>query len=118
MDLGENRLGIANASPARRAAVHVLFTVCWIPLITQGAVPAALKYTDPDRDSWFVARLVPEALHWPVVGVMVLLGLALVAAAFHQLRLARAESRQAVVDRSGPALVVDHQREKIKEVNQ
>ncbi|WFE98791.1 hypothetical protein [Micromonospora sp. WMMD964] len=104
VDLGESRLGIDKASAARRAAVYVCFTVCWVPLVAQGIVPAFLKYTDPGRDSWFVARLVPEALHWPVVGVMVLLGLGLVAAGFHQLRTARAESRQATVDRAGPAV--------------
>jgi ABC-2 type transport system permease protein len=117
VDLGESRLGIAQASPARRAAVYVLFTVCWIPLIAQGAVPAVLKYTDPDRNSWFVARLVPESLHWPVVGVMVLLGLGLLAAGFHQLRLARAESRQATVDRAGRAPVAPRQREKVEELH-
>ena len=99
VDLGERRLGIANASPARRAAVYVCFTICWIPLIAQGLVPAILKYTDPGRDSWFVARLVPETLHWPVVSLMVTLGLGLIAAGFHQLRAARAESRHATVDR-------------------
>ncbi|MEU7948553.1 hypothetical protein AB0C50_28045 [Micromonospora taraxaci] len=119
VDLGESRLGIEKASPARRAAVYVCFIVCWVPLIAQGVVPAFLKYTDPDRDSWFVARLVPEALHWPVVGVMVLLGLGLIAAGFHQLRLARRESRQATVDRAGLAAapVVTRHPEKVDELN-
>ncbi|MDG4780839.1 hypothetical protein O7614_14430 [Micromonospora sp. WMMD961] len=118
VDLGESRLGIEKASPARRAAVYVCFTVCWVPLIAQGVVPAILKYSDPDRDSWFVARLVPEALHWPVVGVMVLLGLGLIAAGFHQLRMGRAESRQATVDRAGLAApVVTRQPEKVDELN-
>jgi ABC-2 type transport system permease protein len=103
VDLGATRLGIDRASPARRAVVYVCFTVCWIPLIAQGVVPAVLRHTDPGRDSWFVARLVPEPLHWPVVGVMVLLGLGLLAAGVHQLRLARTESRRAAVDRAGRA---------------
>ncbi|WP_330467815.1 hypothetical protein [Micromonospora zamorensis] len=117
VDLGESRLGIDKASPARRAVIYVCFTVCWVPLVAQGVVPAFLKYSDPDRDSWFVARLVPEALHWPVVGVMVVLGLGLIAVGFHQLRVARAESRQATVDRAGHAPVVTRQPEKVDELN-
>ena len=117
VDLGESRLGIAKASPARRAVVYGCFIVCWIPLIAQGVVPAVLKYTDPDRDSWFLARRVPEALHWPVAGVMVVLGLGLLAAGFHQLRLARAESRRAAVDRAAPAPVVAGERERVGELH-
>ncbi|MET7962189.1 hypothetical protein [Micromonospora zamorensis] len=117
VDLGESRLGIDKASPARRAVIYACFTVCWVPLVAQGVVPAFLKYRDPDRDSWFVARLVPEALHWPVVGVMVVLGLGLIAVGFHQLRVARAESRQATVDQAGHAPVVTRQPEKVDELN-
>ena len=94
-----------------------MLQVSWVPLVAQGVVPAFLKYNDPDRDSWFVARLVPEALHWPVVGVMVVLGLGLIAVGFHQLRVARAESRQATVDRAGHAPVVTRQPEKVDELN-
>jgi ABC-2 type transport system permease protein len=100
VDLGERRLGIDKASPARRAVVYACFTVCWIPLVAQGVVPAVLKYTDPQRDSWFAARLVPEALHWPVVGLMALIGVALLATGWYQLRLARAESLRATLDRA------------------
>lgn len=117
VDLGERRLGIDRATPGRRAAVYACFTLCWIPLVAQGVVPAILKYTDPGRDSWFLARIVPESLHWPVVGGMVLLGLALIGNGWYQLRLARAESLHAVLAtaRSEPP-VVARQRERVDEL--
>lgn len=90
-DIGAGRLGIAHASPARIGAVYALFTLCWIPLVAQGLVPAILRPADP---SWFLSRHVPAALEWPVVTAMILLGLTMLAAGWHQLRAARAENDQ------------------------
>ncbi|MFC7533511.1 hypothetical protein [Actinoplanes sp. GCM10030250] len=88
VDLGD--LGIGGVSSRRRAVVIACFTLCWVPMVAQGVVPAILRYTDPGRRSWFLARNVPEVWHWPVVGVMVLLGVALLGVGWHQLRVARA----------------------------
>ncbi len=92
IDLGDRRLGIAGASPARKALVFASLTVCWIPLVAQGLVPIYLRQADPERRSWFLARHVPEAWEWPTIAVMVVLGLALLAAGLTQLARARSES--------------------------
>jgi ABC-2 type transport system permease protein len=92
VDLGERRLGIAHASPARRAAVLALFSLCWFPLVAQAVVPAILHVTAPEQRGWFLSRHVPAAFEWPVVAAMALLGLAMLAAGWWQLRAARVES--------------------------
>lgn len=102
VDLGDRRLGIAGATPARRAAVLGLLSLCWVPLVAQAAVPAILHVTAPDQRGWFLSRHVPPAWEWPVVGAMAVLGLAMLAAGGWQLRVARAESAR-VVQAPAPA---------------
>lgn len=94
VDLGDEKLGITKAPPRRRAIVYVCFTVCWVPLVAQGLVPAWLSFSDPEQRSWFLARRVPEAWQWPVIVVMVLLGLALLLTGRAQLTKARRESSE------------------------
>ncbi|MEV6302527.1 hypothetical protein AB0M02_24145 [Actinoplanes sp. NPDC051861] len=75
----------------RRAVAIACLSLCWVPLVAQGVVPAILRYTDPERRSWFLARHVPPSWHWPVVGVMVLAGLGLLAAGWWQWRAAASD---------------------------
>jgi ABC-2 type transport system permease protein len=92
IDLGDQRLGIAHAAPRRKAVVYVCLAACWVPLVAQGLVPAWLSFSNPEQRSWFLARRVPEILQWPVIVVMVTLGLALLLYGRAQLAVARRES--------------------------
>ncbi|GAA4251775.1 transporter [Dactylosporangium darangshiense] len=92
VDLGEEKLGIAGASPARRATVYLCLSLGWVPLVAQGMVPAFLKLTDPGHTSWFLALHLPGPLQWPMIAVMVLLGLAILLYGRQQLARARLET--------------------------
>lgn len=96
VDLGDRRLRIDKASSRRKAVVYLCLSLCWVPLVAQGVVPAYLGWADPERTSWFLARRMPEAWHWPTVAVMVLLGLALLGVGLTQLARARAESARVI----------------------
>ncbi|OQO89689.1 hypothetical protein B1813_22585 [Saccharomonospora piscinae] len=70
--------------PARPAmgwptvVVFACFTVCWVPLLAQGVLPMILELTGSDVKSWFLALWLPEAVRWPTMIGMVLLGLVVI----------------------------------------
>ncbi|WP_219507672.1 hypothetical protein [Nonomuraea ceibae] len=71
------RLGLDLAPAGRRAYVIVSLTLCWVPLVAQGVVPALMLSGGAAERSWFLALHVPDGLRWPVIAVMIALGLVL-----------------------------------------
>ncbi|MCC5578928.1 hypothetical protein IMZ11_25190 [Microtetraspora sp. AC03309] len=61
--------------------VRIVSVVCWstgaIPLFPQGIVAGVFKINAISERSWFLALYLPEALQWPVIVLMVLLGLSM-----------------------------------------
>ncbi|WP_433381440.1 hypothetical protein [Streptosporangium sp. CA-115845] len=76
-DLGLRRLGLDLAPAGRRAYVVASLTLCWVPLVAQGVVPAIMLSTGEINRSWFVALHLPESLQWPTIIVMIVIGLVL-----------------------------------------
>ncbi|GGS60841.1 hypothetical protein GCM10010156_19460 [Planobispora rosea] len=58
-----------------RIIVGVCMTIAAIPLFPQGVVPALIKINDGGTRSWFLALHLPEVFQWPVIAMMILLGL-------------------------------------------
>ncbi|MFI7054841.1 hypothetical protein ACWDOR_27800 [Streptosporangium canum] len=75
--LGLERLGLDLAPTGRRAYVIVSLTLCWVPLVAQGIVPALMLATGKVTRSWFLALHLPGHLQWPTIVAMIALGLAL-----------------------------------------
>ncbi|MBN6050546.1 sensor domain-containing protein [Nonomuraea sp. RK-328] len=67
----------------RWKAVLVAFCwgLAWCPLFPQGLVAAVMKTFDVREKSWFLALHVAEPFQWPVICIMVTLGLAMYATA-------------------------------------
>ncbi|WP_051864532.1 hypothetical protein [Streptosporangium roseum] len=76
-DLGLERLGLDLAPTGWRAYVIVSLTLCWVPLVAQGIVPALMLTTGKVTRSWFLALHLPGHLQWPTIVAMIVLGLAL-----------------------------------------
>ncbi|WP_327092579.1 hypothetical protein OIE66_18690 [Nonomuraea sp. NBC_01738] len=57
----------------------VSLTICWVPLVAQGVVPAIMLSAGEVDRSWFLALHVGEGMRWPVIVAMVGIGLALLA---------------------------------------
>ncbi|WP_410641663.1 hypothetical protein [Amycolatopsis sp. lyj-346] len=58
--------------------------VCWVPIFPQGLIPAFLKLSDDDAPhSWFLALYLPEAWQWPVIALMIVVGVAILSVAFY-----------------------------------
>lgn len=76
-DLGLERLGLDLAPTGRRAYVIVSLTLCWVPLVAQGIVPALMLTSGEVTPSWFLALHLPGHLQWPTIVAMIALGLAL-----------------------------------------
>lgn len=76
-DLGLERLGLDLAPTGWRAYVIVSLTLCWVPLVAQGIVPALMLTTGKVTRSWFLALHLPGHLQWPTIVAMIALGLAL-----------------------------------------
>lgn len=75
--------GIATrlAPPARRQALAgTCLGLCWLPLVPQGLVAAVLKSTGTPTRSWFVALYVWDPVQWPLIAIMIALGLAMLSA--------------------------------------
>jgi hypothetical protein len=70
--------GIATrvSAPARRQLVAgACLGLCWIPLVPQGLVAAGFKTFDVSSRSWFVALYAPSAAQWPLIALMITVGL-------------------------------------------
>ncbi|GGP88735.1 transporter [Streptosporangium pseudovulgare] len=76
-DLGLEKLGLDLAPTGRRAYVIASLTLCWVPLVAQGIVPALMLTTGQITRSWFLALHLPQHLQWPTVIAMIALGLVL-----------------------------------------
>ncbi|MGW5259864.1 hypothetical protein ACWEQG_02755 [Microbispora sp. NPDC004025] len=76
-DLGLRRLGLDLAPAGRRAYVIASLTLCWVPLVAQGVVPAIMLSTGEINRSWFVALHLPGSFQWPTVIMMIIIGLVL-----------------------------------------
>ncbi|MFE3452561.1 hypothetical protein ACFXJ8_26925 [Nonomuraea sp. NPDC059194] len=76
-DLGLRRLGLDLAPAGRRAYVIASLTLCWVPLVAQGVVPAIMLSTGADNRSWFLALHLPDGLRWPTILSMIGIGLVL-----------------------------------------
>ncbi|MFI6450807.1 hypothetical protein ACIBF6_04580 [Streptosporangium amethystogenes] len=76
-DLGLEKLGLDLAPTGRRAYVIASLTLCWVPLVAQGIVPALMLTTGQVTRSWFLALHLPQHLQWPTVIAMIALGLVL-----------------------------------------
>jgi ABC-2 type transport system permease protein len=92
VDLGERKLRIEGAAPARRAAVYLCLTLGWVPLVAQGIVPAWMKLADAINPSWFLALHLPGPLQWPTIAAMLLVGGLILGFGLQQLGRARRES--------------------------
>ncbi|MEV0202610.1 histidine kinase [Nonomuraea sp. NPDC050691] len=80
--LPDHWAGVLPKLPRWKAVVVALcWSLAWCPLFPQGLVAAALKIFDVREKSWFLALHVAEPFQWPVVYVMVTLGLAMYATA-------------------------------------
>ncbi|MFE7327948.1 hypothetical protein ACFU8W_23695 [Streptomyces sp. NPDC057565] len=71
------RLGLDTAPVGQRIYVVVGMTLCWVPLVAQGVVPAVMLATGHAHRSWFLALYLPPALRRPAITAMIALGLAL-----------------------------------------
>ncbi|WP_371666142.1 hypothetical protein OG306_38010 [Streptomyces sp. NBC_01241] len=76
-DLGLQRLGLDLAPARQRLYVIVSLTLCWVPLVAQGVVPAIMLSTGEINRSWFLALHLPDGLRWPTIIAMMGLGLVL-----------------------------------------
>ncbi|MEU0564765.1 hypothetical protein ABZ297_05100 [Nonomuraea sp. NPDC005983] len=76
-DLGLQRLGLDLAPTGRRAYVVASLTLCWVPLVAQGVVPAIMLATGEANRSWFLALHLPEGLRWATIIAMIGIGLVL-----------------------------------------
>lgn len=47
----------------------------WLPLFPQGIAPATMKIIGVEDPGWFLALHMPEPFQWPVIVLMILLGL-------------------------------------------
>ncbi|RSN11610.1 hypothetical protein DMB42_13615 [Nonomuraea sp. WAC 01424] len=72
--LGLDRLGLDLAPAGRRAYVVASLTLCWVPLVAQGVVPALMLTTGEITRSWFLALYLPPPLRWPTIIAMITLG--------------------------------------------
>ncbi len=52
----------------------VCWGLCWLPLFPQGLVAMVMKLAGTPVKSWFLALYMPEALQWPTIVGMILLG--------------------------------------------
>lgn len=101
IDLGGQRLGLDQAPPARRIAIWATLTVCWVPLVAQGMVPALMILTDSINPSWFLAFHVPEFLRWPAVFTMMGIGLVTLGIGLYLLLRTWWQSRRPALARLG-----------------
>ncbi|MFI7635838.1 hypothetical protein [Nonomuraea sp. NPDC049400] len=76
-DLRLDKLGLDLAPMGRRAYVIASLTLCWVPLVAQGIVPALMLTTGQVTRSWFLALHLPQHLQWPTIIAMIALGLVL-----------------------------------------
>ena len=66
----------------RRGLIAIAcWSLCWLPLVSQGLVALALKLTPGTHRSWFVALYLPGALQWPMIAAMLSTGLLMLATA-------------------------------------
>jgi hypothetical protein len=79
LNVAKEGLAARLTPPGRREALAgACLALCWLPLVPQGLVPAVMKLTEtPPTRSWFVALYMPDAYQWPLIAVMVALGLAM-----------------------------------------
>lgn len=94
IDFGSRRLGLDQAPAGRRIAVWTLLTLCWVPLIAQGLVPALMIITDTINPSWFLAFHVPDALRRPTVITMLAIGMLALGIGLYLLFISWRESRR------------------------
>lgn len=79
VELPQALVTAAPTSPSRDLVGLVLFWGLFsIPLVHQGLVPMSFKLAHIEDRSWFLALHLPELLQWPVIGVMIGLGLLMV----------------------------------------
>jgi len=78
LNLAKEGLAARLTAPARRDALAgACLGLGWIPLFPQGLVPAIMKLTETPTRSWFLALYLPDPYQWPVIGAMLVLGLAM-----------------------------------------
>ncbi|SFI27987.1 ABC-2 type transport system permease protein [Streptosporangium canum] len=68
---------VLTAATAAPAYFAVSLTLCWVPLVAQGIVPALMLTTGKVTRSWFLALHLPGHLQWPTIVAVIALGLAL-----------------------------------------
>ncbi|GHO78361.1 hypothetical protein KSD_61320 [Ktedonobacter sp. SOSP1-85] len=73
---GANGL-LSGLSRAKRQVVLLCLSACWIPLIPQGIVPMVMKLSGTRVLSWFLALYLPEPYQWPIIIIMITVGLLL-----------------------------------------
>ena len=80
-DLAKEGIALRLAPPARRHTLAATcLTLCWLPLVPQGLVPAVIKSVGAPTRSWFLALYLADAFQWPMITAMVALGLAMLGA--------------------------------------
>ncbi len=91
----------------RRDGIIVLVCICLgaVALFPQGLVPLAIKLTGGTHRVWFLALYLPASWQWPVIGVMVALGLSAFGAVAYLLVTRVRRARGSVLQSSGDAAI-------------
>ncbi|WP_283134105.1 sensor histidine kinase [Rhizohabitans arisaemae] len=72
----------------------ICLSIAWLPTFPQGIVAGIMKLVNAEDRSWLLALYLPEAVQWPFIVAMILIGAALYSTAIfipvnHQLREAK-----------------------------
>jgi hypothetical protein len=67
-----NAARIASVGGIAAAACRSL---CWLPLFAQGIAPLIMKLAGTPNRSWFLALYLPNPYQWPMITVMITIGL-------------------------------------------
>ncbi|MFE3450368.1 hypothetical protein ACFXJ8_15690 [Nonomuraea sp. NPDC059194] len=93
VDLGLE-MGLDTAPRGRRIYVLTALTLCWVPLVAQGVVPALMLATGTVNPSWFLALHLPLPLRWPTIWAMIGIGAALGLSGLYLLLKSRSEAQR------------------------
>lgn len=101
-DPGTSRLADFGELPReRQLLVGVCMTLCPVALFPQGIVPGVFKVTGMDSRAWFLALYLPPWTQWPVIAVMVALGVALGVAGLRLMQQDRRPGQDAAEEAAG-----------------
>src|SRR5690606_7066744 len=101
-DPGTSRLaGFGELPRQKQFLVGVCMTLCPVALFPQGIVPGVFKVTGMDSRAWFLALYLPPWTQWPVIAVMVALGVALGVAGLRLMQQDRRPGQDAAEEAAG-----------------